>query len=74
LAGKNIYLMSCVGGVTILKPGSDCIAVGQNTIQNIASLPDSAPCGQEVFYSGLWFDGKQMFIHGDEYLYCIEEK
>ena len=73
LAGKNIYLMDGVGYVTLLKPGADSKVMGNNMLQNITSLPDSAPCGQEVFYAGMYFDGKRIFLHGDEYLYCVEE-
>ena len=74
LAGKNIYLMDCTGYVTILKPGSDFAVAGNNVLQNITSLPASAPGKQEVFYATMYFDGKRMFLHGDEYRYCIEEK
>ena len=52
LAGKNIYLMDCVGYITLLKPGADGTVVGNNILQNITSLPASAPCKQEVFYAG----------------------
>ena len=74
LAGKNIYLMDSVGYMTILKPGPEFAAMGSNFLQNITSLPANAPGKQEVFYAGMFFDGKRMFLHGDEYLYCIEEK
>jgi hypothetical protein len=66
--------MDTVGYITLLKPGADGTEVGHNLLQNITSLPSSAPCKQEVFYAGMYFDGKRMFVHGDEYLYCIEEK
>ena len=74
LAGNNIYLMDCVGYITLLKPGADGKVIGNNMLQNVTGLPSSAPGHQEVFYTGMYFDGKRMFLHGDEYLYCIEEK
>jgi hypothetical protein len=75
LAGKNIYMMDSVGYTTILKPGAEYAVAGNNVLQNITSHPYSAPCNkQEVFYAGMYFDGKRMFVHGDAYLYCIEEK
>ena len=74
LAGKNIYMMDGVGYSTLLKPGPDGTVVGHNILQNITNLPRNAPCKQEVFYAGMFFDGKRMFLHGDEYLYCIQEK
>jgi outer membrane protein assembly factor BamB len=74
LAGENIYLLDCLGYATILKPGAEGTVVGTNVLQSITNMPDSAPGRQEVFYAGMYFDGKRMFVHGDEYLYCIEEK
>jgi hypothetical protein len=76
LAGKNIYLMDGAGYMTILKPGADGTVAGNNMLENITGLQwiGNAPCGQEAFYAGMYFDGKRLFLHGDEYLYCIEEK
>jgi outer membrane protein assembly factor BamB len=74
LAGNNIYLLDQVGYATILQPGAEGTVLGNNALQNISNLPGSAPCKQEVFYAGMYFDDKKMFLHGNEYLYCIEEK
>ena len=74
LAGKNIYLLDGVGYMTIIKPGVEGTIVGTDILQNISSKANSALCHQEGFYTGMYFDGKRMFLHGDEYLYCIEEK
>jgi len=71
LAGKNIYLMDQVGYTTILKPGADGTVVGNNILQNISNQQNSAPGKQEAFYAGMYFDGKRMFVHSDNYLYCI---
>jgi outer membrane protein assembly factor BamB len=74
LAGKNVYLLDDAGYMTILKPGAEGTIIGQNVLENQTNLPGNGPCRQEVFYAGMFFHGKQLFLHGDEYLYCIEEK
>jgi len=74
LAGKNIYLLDEVGYMTILKPGAEGTIVGQNVLQNITAQWGSAPNRHEVFNAGMYFDGNRIFLHGDEYLYCIAEK
>jgi outer membrane protein assembly factor BamB len=76
LAGKNIYLMDGAGYATILKPGADGTVVANNMLENITGLQwvGNAPCGQEVFYAGMYVEGRRLFLHGDEYLYCIEEE
>jgi hypothetical protein len=42
--------------------------------KSAASAKSCDPGKQEVFYAGVYFDGKRMFVHGDKYLYCIEAK
>ena len=32
------------------------------------------PCRQESFYTSPVFDGRRMYLRGEEYLYCIEEQ
>jgi outer membrane protein assembly factor BamB len=73
LAGKNIYLLDEVGYMTVLKPGAEGTVVGNNILQNLTALPGSAG-RYEVFNAGMYFDGNRIFLHGDEYLYCIAEK
>ncbi len=80
LAGKNIYLLDDVGYMTILKPDAEGTVVGNNILQNLSNSAlraggqFSAPGRQEVFNAGMYFDGNRIFLHGDEYLYCIGEK
>ena len=74
LAGKNIYLLDEVGYMTVLKPGADGTVEGRNILQNLTALPESAPGRSEVFNAGMYFEGNRIFLHGDEYLYCIAEK
>jgi hypothetical protein len=73
LAERRIYLMDGAGCVTILDPGAAGAVVGRNMLQNLTNLPASAPGRQEVFYASMYFDGRRMFVHGDEYLYCIAD-
>ena len=74
LAGKNIYLLDDAGYMTILKPGAEGTVAGNCVLENLTNLPGNGPCRQEVFYAGMFFEGKRIFLHGDEYLYCIEGK
>jgi hypothetical protein len=74
LAGKHIYLLDGAGYMTILKPGAEGTIAGNCVLENVTNLPGNGPCRLEVFYAGMYFEGKRLFLHGDEYLYCIEEK
>ena len=29
------------------------------------------PCRQECFYTSPYFEGKRMYLRGEEYLYCV---
>lgn len=73
LAGKNIYLLDGAGHMTILKPGAEGTVVGKNTLQNLSNMKYSAPGRQECFYAGMFFEGRRMFVHSDNYMYCIEK-
>lgn len=73
LAGKNIYLLDGVGYATILKPGPDGTVIANNMLQNLSNQRGSAPGNHEAFYANMYFDGTRMFLHSDNYLYCIQE-
>ncbi len=73
LAGEYIYLLDGVGYTTILKPGPEGTVVGNNMLQNLSNQRGSAPCNQEGFYAGMFFHGKRVFVHSDNYLYCIRK-
>ncbi len=75
LAGKHIYVIDDAGYTHILQPGATFKEVGRNVIENIFfSSNSNNPCRQEAFYTAPYFDGKAMFLRGEEYLYRIEEK
>jgi len=54
--------------MTVLKPGIDGTVLGNHILENVINNR------QEIFFGGMYFEGKRIFVHGDEYLYCIEQK
>ncbi|HEV3028983.1 MAG TPA: hypothetical protein VG457_15495, partial [Planctomycetota bacterium] len=75
LAGKHIYIVDDAGYTHLITPGAQFKETGKNVLENIftASISNN-PCHQEAFYTAPYFDGKAMYLRGEEYLYCIEEK
>jgi outer membrane protein assembly factor BamB len=75
LAGKNIYIVDDAGFTHIIPPGGPFKDGGRNVIENIhLSGHGGNPCKQESFYTSPWFEGKCMYLRGEEYLYCIQQK
>jgi outer membrane protein assembly factor BamB len=75
LAGKHIYVVDDAGYTHLIQPGPQFKEVGRNVIENIYfSSQSNNPCRQEAFYTAPYFEGKAMFLRGEEYLYRIEEK
>ena len=75
LAGKYIYLVDDAGYTHIIHPGPQYKEVNRNVLENIhQSGHGGNPCKQESFYTSPWFDGKSMYLRGEEYLYRIEER
>ena len=75
LAGKHIYVVDDAGYTHLIQPGPQFKETGKNVIENIYFTSISGnPCHQEAFYTAPYFDGKAMFLRGEEYLYRIEEK
>jgi outer membrane protein assembly factor BamB len=72
LAGRKIYITDDAGYTHILQPGPRLEELGHNVIENI-HLPGLGgnPCRQESFYSSPYFEGRFMYLRGEEYLYCI---
>ncbi len=72
LAGRNIYIIDDAGYTHIIPPGPDFKEAGRNLIENIhLSGQGGNPCKQESFYTSPFFEGKAMYLRGEEYLYCI---
>ncbi|MGA2498729.1 MAG: PQQ-binding-like beta-propeller repeat protein [Tepidisphaeraceae bacterium] len=75
LAGKNIYIIDDAGYTHIIQPGPQLVELGHNMIENVypAGLGGN-PCRQESFYTSPFFEGKCMYLRGEEYLYCIGQE
>ena len=74
LAGKNIYITDDAGYTHIIQPGPQFKELGRNILENIhLSGLGGNPCKQESFYTSPCFEGKAMYLRGEEYLYCIRE-
>jgi len=72
LAGRNIYITDDAGYTHIIQPGPQLVELGRNVIENIhLSGLGGNPCKQECFYTSPFFEGKCMYLRGEEYLYCI---
>jgi hypothetical protein len=70
LAGKRIYIMDNQGATVVLEPGSKLKVVATNKIENY--LPRRwVTATQEQTYTSPICDGKNLFIRGEESLYCI---
>ena len=72
LAGENIYIIDDAGYTHIIPPGPVFKESGRNILENIhlSSLGNN-PCKQESFCTSPFFQGKAMYLRGEEYLYCI---
>jgi hypothetical protein len=72
LADRSIYITDDAGYTHIIQPGPRLEEVGRNIIENI-HIPGLGgnPCRQESFYTSPFFEGKFMYLRGEEYLYCI---
>ncbi|MFI5381459.1 MAG: PQQ-binding-like beta-propeller repeat protein [Tepidisphaerales bacterium] len=72
LAGRNIYIIDDAGYTHIIEPGPQLRELHRNVIENIhVSGLGGNPCRQECFYTSPAFEGKCMYLRGEEYLYCI---
>lgn len=75
LAGRHIFVVDDAGYTHLIQPGPQFKEVGRNVLENIYfSSRSGNPCRQEAFYTAPWFEGKAMFLRGEEYLYRIEDK
>lgn len=71
LAGGNIYLMGNAGATLVIKPGRTYQELAKNKIESV--IPRSWAMRTERFVASPTFVGKQLFIRGEKYLYCIGE-
>lgn len=74
LAGGRIYITDDAGCTHILQPGAKLKELRRNILENIhLSSRGRNPCKQESFYTSPWFEGRRMYLRGEEYLYCIRQ-
>lgn len=74
LAGGRIYITDDAGCTHILQPGAKLKELRRNILENIhLSSHGRNPCKQESFYTSPWFEGRRMYLRGEEYLYCIRQ-
>jgi len=75
LAGQNIYIIDDAGYTHIIQPGPRFKELSRNILENIhLSGLGGNPCKQESFYTSPYFEGKAMYLRGEEYLYCISQE
>jgi outer membrane protein assembly factor BamB len=75
LAGKNIYITDDAGYTHVIEPGPQLKELGRNVLENIhLSGLGGNPCRQESFATSPYFEGKAMYLRGEEYLYCITQE
>ncbi len=71
---KNVYIIDDAGYTHVIAPGPQFKEVARNILENIHLAGQGGnPCRQESFYTSPWFEGKSMYLRGEEYLYCIGE-
>jgi len=71
LGGKHIYVVDNQGTCVVLQPGREHKPVAVNRIETI--LQRNWPVNpQEILANGPpVFDGKRLYLRGEQYLYCI---
>jgi outer membrane protein assembly factor BamB len=74
LGGKHIYVVDNQGTCVVIEPGPAYKPVATNRIETVVDR-DWPWCPQEILANGPpVFDGKRLYLRGEQYLYCIGEK
>ena len=74
LGGKHLFVMDNQGTTVVFKPGPVFKRVAVNRIERTIHRPWPMRPQAEIGYSPPIFDGKRMYLRGEQYLYCIGEK
>jgi len=70
-----IYVVDDAGYTHLIQPGPQFKEIARNVIENIHTASISGnPCHQEAFYTAPFFQGKAMYLRGEDFLYRIEER
>jgi len=74
LGGKNIYVIDNQGMCVVLAPGPEYKPVAVNRIETKLPRPWPMPPQELLANAAPVFDGKRMYLRGEQYLYCLGEK
>jgi outer membrane protein assembly factor BamB len=71
LGGKHIYVIDNQGMCVVFAPGREYKEVAVNRIESFLPRPWPIPL-QEILANGApVFDGKRMYLRGEQHLFCI---
>ena len=82
LAGKYIYLIDSANCTIVMEPGREYKQVSKNTIEEMVPEQVSNAFGEKPYWSAAHpeqteaspiFDGKRLYIRGEQNLYCIAD-
>lgn len=71
LGGKYLYVMDNQGTCVVFKPGPKFEKVAVNRIRTIAQRLWPMRPQEEIGYSPPTFEGKRMYLRGEQYFYCV---
>lgn len=73
LGGKNIYAFDSQGNSFVIAPGREFKLLAKNRIDSCAQRIFNFDADQ-FFQTAPVFDGKRIYVRGEQYLYCIGEE
>jgi hypothetical protein len=73
LIGKYIYVLDNQGTTFVIEPGREFKLVATNRIESQIQRTVAIPPQEILSYSAPLTDGKNIFLRGEKYLYCIGE-
>ena len=74
LGGKHIYVMDNQGTCVVLAPGRTYKPVAVNRLRTQLARDWAIPPQEILANAPPVFDGKRMYLRGEQYLYCIGKK
>jgi len=73
LAGKFIYAMDNQGNTVVFEPGREFKQVAKNSLQTHMARDFPLNPQETTTYANPVFEGKRLYIRGEQYLYCVGE-
>jgi len=74
LAGGHVYVMDNQGSCLVFEPGPVFKQTAMNRIETVIQRDWPIPPQETLANGPPVFDGKRIYIRGEQYLYCIGEK